>query len=450
MKRNKKKKFIWITIFILAIFGIGLFLQADSVAVIVNEKGSHKTVEAAFDACESDRTKYRAEGQDCEPCRLTCPDNVKKQSNNLYSFSYIEGSAIYEGTFKDLDCDTIGEEVGRLLEVKSFCNDNIRVCEEQDGTGSVLSETSVNGGKVQKVSYRVYTINCETDKKMGDSTPYTSYRLVCDETWVANGQRVADYKSSLGHCEPEDPDLKVLNLDGEFNDVAIDSRASTDQDVTVKGTFKADRAGTYYIYASIQPKGQAFSVLSGFGSYDLCAADPHTAGLFKKAGEGDIIRFELSVRAPYSEGSYEVKVAARDGCYRDDLDSRKGDIEIYSPTTLKDSVIIELITEDPSAISLIKGDIKKKLELLSNLESCTGEEDFTVDGCEIAECIDGEVFLLSENEIAAGCDDQELAETIDVAKTEYYQEESQSYLFWIIGAVVVLVGAGYLIFRKKR
>ncbi len=449
--RSKKLMMLSIVVFVLGVVFIGMYLQANSIAVIVNEKGTHKAVDSAFSACDAKRIELRAQGKDCEPCRLTCPKDVTKQSDGLYTFSYLEGSAIYEGTFKDLECDTVGEEVGRLLEVKSFCNDNIRVCEEQDGNAVQVSTEGADNGILKKYLVKVNYVNCDTGVKTGSPIFLTKWQIYCDAGYVVNGNRVSDSKYSLGYCEPEDTDQKVIELSGDFTQLHIDDRAGTNEEITVKGTFKAKKDGKYYIYATVKPKSQAFSVVSKFGSQDLCGNDKHTAGSFFNLKESDIALFELSIPAPKDSGTYKVHVAARDGCIRDDMASHEGSVEVYNQKDLEDKVIEEVITENPDIFEETKEEIKDTYEEIEELESCTGDEDFTVEGCAIAECIDGEVFLLSEEQIQANCDDQEIAETINIARDEYIEETSSlfSRVAMVLGGLVVIGGSSLFIFRKK-
>lgn len=447
-EKSKMKSIFWILLAISVFVFLGVVSQAKSIAYIVNEQSTHDSVAKAFDACEDKRQNSIREGQDCEPCYLSCPSDINLNNDGTYTFSYSEQSTIYSGTFENLQCDRIGDSAGRLLQVKSYCNDAIRLCEEQDGTGSVVSTEQVDHGEIKLLSYRVWITDCDSGSHLGDSYPIEKYRLYCDDDYAVNGRKISEYKWNLGYCDPiyqEDKPDDVLPLSGKITQVTFDERAGFSEEVRVRGTFVPDVDGRYYIYGTIlESERTSLSVVTGFGVQDLCSNDQNVAGVFLDLNAGDTALFELSIPAPNNEGNYPVEVAVRDGCYGDDFDIKQGSVRVVSDQDLEDEVIDETVTDDPGDAEDEKDDAVSDLEDIINIEDCTGEEDLTLNGCEVAECINGEIYLLSDEEIDNRCDDDSVSDTINDAKDQINKDYNPEFIFdpsTFIGKLLIGVGA---------
>lgn len=458
-----KKGFLWLALIVLIALGFGLFSQAHSVAVIVGDN-AHSSVSSAFDQCNSDRDRFLAEGMDCEACLLACPSQQYLSGiSGDYSFSYPDSSRWYEGTFTGLACDSTDN--GGLLEVKSYCNGRIRVCQRQEGSGNILSEASVENGFIRQVEYCVSLVDCDSGVAIGSpDCDAVSWQLLCDSGYTVNGRRVVNREEDLGFCqsslvEDRDPDLPELS--GSFDQVVFSSLRLSGDELVIRGIFFPDVSGRYYVHGTIfEVIGSPLSVVTGFGVQDMCGDDVNSAGVFLDLSAGDTGLFELSIPVPNSEGVYDVVVGVRDGCSGNDVDIFTGSLEVVGDDQLFEEVIAEIIVDNPDLVEEVRDDIEERVDIIKNLDDCTGA-DLTVNGCQIAECVDGQVFLLTSEEIEARCGDEQVANLVGDVVDDVRKEESNWSLITdpsttpgkiaiaILGLIVVVLFA-IIFFVPKR
>lgn len=468
MARKKKKNKMSNTLLIVSLICFlivgGLATQANSIAVQVDERWNQPTVDAAFSVCNDERADALANGADCEPCRLSCPSSVELESNGLYSFVYNDGS-IYEGSWSDLSCDEIGVSPGNLLQVKSFCNDRIRVCTRQIGSGTVASTEPVANGDIRKVALTTDLYNCATGQSLGDTTNSYRYELVCDTGYTANGVRISETKSLLGSCEPTDPQAReeagYTPLAGKFGEINFDDRASISEEVTIRGTVLPQVAGKYYVYGIILD-GQSFSVVKGFSAQDICKNNPRAAGVFIDLKEGDTGLFELSIPAPDEPGTYTTYVGMSETCEGSDIDNDKAELRVLADEQLAEEVIQTYLTDNPEAAAQYEEEVSTRLDEILALDTCDATTDLTMDGCPVAQCVEGEVFLLNDDQIAEACTESPETEAIkrtvrSAQNTGFISglydtstTKGKAAVVFTAIAFTALIGAGITRMPKKR
>lgn len=481
MRKPSKKNKLWIggIAFVLLIIILVLFSQANSIAETISNH-NYNTVSSALNACNNDRNTARSQGQDCDPCKLACPSTVVKQQDGTYSYSYPTASnSVYGGTFNNLQCDPTVTASGALLEYKSFCNDNVRVCTKQDGTGYVTTQTRTDHGNVQTIKYRIYTVNCDTGAVIntvtngfcpsGYNCDLTNYQLVCDNGYTADGSRLSSTPGNLGSCvsTTAQNDPTVTPLSGTFQNVQFDPQATPQEEVVLHAQFIPAVDGTYYVYGRIDTSSgtQPLAVVTGFASIDQCGNDLSSAGTFLKLHKGDNGIVEISIPAPKKEGTYNVIVGVRAGCNGADIDVKKGTVLVQSVAQQQQNVIHDTVTNDSSSADAQQQATSDKLSAIKSLQACDANTDLSINGCAVAQCIDSQVYLLSDAQIKASCSDTTTASTITTVKQDQATQATTpstlarvtdwstntGKIFLVSVALLVLIIIGVLIFwRKKR
>lgn len=404
---GKKIFAISIAVLIIAVLTLLVVLNnSNSVQEVVNGAGTFKTWESALDSCNSQRILNAKSGQECEPCETTCPSDSKKQSNGLYNIEYGTSSAIYKGSFSNVKCDEIS---GGLLKVTSYCNDNIRLCQKQSGSGTVTATESISNGKIQTISYSYNLVDCNTGALYATTEAQkkamnaVAYQLSCNNGYTVDGKRTAQQKSELGSCVSTKTDVSSTPLSGSFSQVSFDSRASTQEDVINKVIFTANEAGKYYVYSKVSTSSQALAIVTG--TQDQCGDDMQTSGVFVTMTKDESKVIVLEVAAPKEAGTYNVKVGVRQGCNGADYDTQSASVVIYSPKELKAQVISQAVGDNSEQVDDYNEAVQDRYEQIKNLESCDGE-DLTVDGCAVAECVDNKVRLFTDEEITTVCNEK--------------------------------------------
>ena len=399
---------IYFILFVMALVIFGTFLQANSIAIIVNEQGDVATLDEAFSICNDDRDSFRADGKDCDPCEIRCvPSRTTQQPNGLYTFSYPAELEWYAGTYTDLDCQRW--DGFSTLDIVSFCHDTIRICDVQDDYGKIKTSYGVSHGRYTQYEYKVFQKDCETGDVLGDSTSTTSWVVTCDSGYVVSGRRTSVYEGSLGDCVLEFPqdDPSAPELSGELIQAIFDDTVAIGEEVTIRGSFKVDVSGRYYVYGTMRKDSfTPLSIVTGSGVQDACGSDLNTAGLFKDLNSGDVLIFSLNFPSIGKEGMYILNLGVRNGCNGDDIAFEKSSIKVIG----KEQLIVEVIEESVAEAKEAKETAIKEIIAItqSSGDVCTSSDDFSVGGCAIAECVDGKVSPFTKEEVKDTCDDSDL------------------------------------------
>jgi hypothetical protein len=439
---------------VLAVVGLGLvlgFAQAFTVAVIVAESDVIKTADTVaqgFSECESRRDALRLKGFDCEPCELWCPSSVTGGS-----FSYNPQSTLYSGTYSGLSCDVTGRTA--LLEVKSFCNNDIVVCERQVGSGSLLSQSSIPNGVIREVKYAFEPYNCDTGQVLPGVPIYkTSFFLVCDSGYFSQGRTSDVDRNRLGSCvSPQVDQDTAAVLSGSLTQVVAPSRIASGDTITIRGTFVPNVDGTYLAYAQVIPRAsnQALALVRESSATDVCGGEKNAAGAFLSLKSGDTGLFDLRIVAPSQTGEYDVVVTIQSSCTSGAMADRVLRLSVEGRQSIEQQVISEVVTENPELAREVLSELEFKVAQIMALDACDDTTDFLVDGCPIGACEAGQVVLYSEDEINAACADSELSETLQLitANTTRASASLSSARWLAVGlGVLVLVIAGALMFRS--
>lgn len=455
-------RYALIIIFVLALSSLFLvFSNPNSISTVVNAKVAKDTDitfttwEKALSSCESQRSAYAKEGQVCEPCQTTCPSSATKLSSGLYTVNYGSDSVIYSGVFNNVKCDELS---GGLLQVKSYCNDNIRLCQKQVGSGTVTSTTQVSNGKIQKISYQYQFVDCTTGKIYASTDAQmqaadaVSYQLVCNSGYTIDGMRTSSSPNNLGKCVSSKVDPTVDPLAGTFTQTQFPNETKTSTDAVVRVAFTAQQAGQYYIYGKFNSKATAFSIATAVS--DLCGNDPSIAGVFVTLAKDETKIVQLEIPTPSSSGKYGVKVAARQGCDGADMDSKSSEVSVLQSQIYTTQPVVAIVTNDSEAQQKVS-EYQDEIDALLSKSSCSSTDDLTVDGCAVAKCVDSQVAFLSDSEITSAC--QDVGDLINAAKSAPQGKTFQDYFdpsttlgksVIAIITVIVLAGAALLIFKE--
>jgi hypothetical protein len=460
-KYNQIKVTIGIIAIVLVLILASVLTQPLSISKTVNSRGTYSSVSSAISACEADRKQNQAQGMPCEPCSIACPSSAVKISDGSYTFTYPD-SQLYSGTFTGVKCDPLVQPSGNLLQVKSYCNDNIRVCEKQDGTGTIKSTSTVENGKVQTVAYKSVLVDCDSGALYGNSgsVDYIGYQIVCNAGYTVDGRKASNSAHLLGTCVSINAGNNPANtpLAGSYSQFKAQATVAPGKEVVATATFDAKVSGKYYLYASIDRSSmQPLSISTAAGVQDLCGSDVNTAGTFKDLAAGDSVVVQFSMPAPKTSANYKLKVAARQGCHGSDMDAQNAAVRVIGDEQIKQEVISGTITLPNDKLTAEQDAIAAKYNDIVNLKSCDDKTDFKINGCAVAECVDNKVILYDDSGIRAKCTDQNGQAVADTVKGQQslfakYTDTSTTLGKSVVfgGAIIVVLLIALLVFARKQ
>lgn len=407
------------------IVGLGFFTNAFSIASIVNEQGSNPSVSSAFSDCRVSRGELINKGLDCEQCALVASSGkVERQANGLYTFDY-GGATRYSGEWSDLRVDYIGgvktsisshetTNAGfyktTLLEVKSFCQDSIRVCQVQDGEATIIETYPSANQEIQKLSVAYGYNDCTTDEIQSVTAYEIFYKVVCvDSDFYVDGLKISENINELGQCVRAGESIREGQA-GSFKSVSVDDEVKVNSQVHATGVFVAETGGSYLISASLRDESLTpLSVVTGFSASDPCGRGVDSASKYFTLEAGDSAVFDLVFQSPNEAGDYEVIIEAVDNCQAlNTFDYQLRDMRVLADDAFKEVVINKVITEEPDFYEEYVKGLREGLEGVAS-EGCE-DGDVEVEGCVVARCVDGELFSLDE----IVCDDGTNVNTNDV------------------------------------
>lgn len=373
-----------ISLLLLAAYFGGLF----SIAVRVgpSNQGGYATPDQALAQCEKERIYYQGQGQTCDPCGLACPSSAQ---DGTYDWN---SDGVTDVTFSPSKCSSQYTALGNLLEAKSFCHDTIRLCEKQEGTGSITGVTQVKNGKINTVSYSYYLTNCDTGKYVGTSPLKTTvYQLVCDNGFMVDGARTSSQQSNLGSCViiPQEGTTGPVTKGATLKNIVISSPAESGKSLRITGVADiTGLEGNYYVHGVLDPAPTGtFSVVSGFGFQDECGDNPLAATLIKSVKQGDQLVFALDIVAPAVTGSSNIQsgytVTVFDRCGGTKLATAKGTYELKpKPVPTTTPITIPVLTPPPVE------DVQEIIDEQEQVQgtSCVVGEEAIIQECVVARC----------------------------------------------------------------
>lgn len=395
-----------------AYFG-GLFSIA--VGVGSSTESKYATPDQALAKCEQERIYYQGQGQTCDPCGLACPSSALDGSYTYTTYSTGQTTTV---NFDPSKCSSQYTASGNLLEAKSFCHDTIRLCQKQEGTGTIEGVTQVKNGKINTVTYSYYLTNCDTGKYYGTSTlTSTIYQLECTQGFIVDGTRQSSTKTSLGVCiQPEDPAIiGPIAKAATIKSTSISSPAESGKSLRISGVVDVTGLeGNYYIHGELTQPTQTFSVITGFGFQDECGNDPLAATVIKTAKTGDQIIFSLDIVAPSVSGTTNVqgdyKVTVLSTCGGSKLATKSGQYSIIpTPVPVTTPISVPVIAEPPYT------DPQTIIDEQTSVEgtTCLAGETASVQNCVVAKCTDAGVMDAIDPIICNGTEYPSPSTTID-------------------------------------
>lgn len=389
-QRNIIIGLVVLAIAVLIALPVGLF----SIAQNVGGYGGHDTIDQAFAACEQARENFRQQGRNCDPCGLACPSSA-------LDGSYTHGGTGFTTEFDPNLCSSQYSATGNLLDVKSFCHNTIRLCEEQVRDGDITATYNVQNGVVQEITYEARLVYCDTGVPLSGSVEVTKqWRLICNSGYVIDGKRTSSSsRFDVGVCvTPVQQEETAQEMEANLRQVTISDPATAGKSVRITGVADITGvAGTYYVHAHLDPDVQnTFSVISGFGARDECGNNPNAATVIRTANTGDQLVFTLDIVAPQiGEGASSARSAYRvevlTGCGGRVLARSSGSFTIL-PDEWQTDIPISFPVQDEYDIDMDA--TRDQLGQVVGTACSDGEQAFNPEGCAIAECVGGNMALL--------------------------------------------------------